>query len=170
MTQLVIRKMQFTALEETLGVSIFETISAEHMRRIHADRFQLTSAEELLALVRRVRTRCRGIGIDEFSDCAVVLELAVEFGEDFLEAQPWAKAAAGSQEWLHPQGRAELLLNAAANYLDDSAARDDAAEAAAVMDEELADGQEEVVEEDEEPEGDLVFEDFLDLDDEDEGS
>jgi hypothetical protein len=170
MTQLVIRKMQFTALEATLGVSIFETTSTEHLRRIHADRFQLTSDEELLAFVRRMRAQCRGIGIDEFTDCAVVLELAVEFGEDFLEAQPWATAASGSPEWLQPQGRAELLLNAAASYLDDSAARDDAADAAALMDEELADGQEEVVEEDEEPEPELVFEDFLDLDDEDESS
>jgi hypothetical protein len=128
---LVIRNAQMIALREALARPAFEATMAAQLRKSHPDRFGSSTPQDLLALIRRVVDRGRRAGIDDFAGWGVLLELAVQFGEDFWETQEWVRPPAAASAWSDATLRADLLVGAAAAFLDAEQVRADAVEPAA---------------------------------------
>lgn len=128
---LVIRDAQMSVLREALALPAFEATMATQLRKSHPDRFGSSTPQDLLALIRRVVDRGRRAGIGDFAGWGVLLELAVQFGEDFWETQDWARPPAASSAWSDPRLRADLLVEAAAAFFDAEQMRADAVEPAA---------------------------------------
>jgi hypothetical protein len=110
-------------LSEKLGLPVFERQMVAHLRSIHPDRFRSLLDDDLRMLILRVVDKCRHIGITDYPACGVVLELVIEFGEDFFEVQPWVQAALRNAAWSNSDGRDGLLLDAAVKHLEEEAAR-----------------------------------------------
>jgi hypothetical protein len=126
------------ALGAKLGLPIFERQMVAHLRKIHPDRFRSLPDNDIQMLVRQVVEKCRHIGIGDYPACGVVLELVIEFGEDFFEVQPWVQAALRNAAWSNSDDRAGLLLEAAVKHLEEEGARADASAQAATAE---ADGE-----------------------------
>jgi hypothetical protein len=88
---LLIRAAQMQALEEAAVAPIYEARMVEYLRGRHAKAVAGLSADDLLALVRRLSERARSYGANGFPAAAQFLELAMMFGADF-GSEPWAAA------------------------------------------------------------------------------
>jgi uncharacterized protein YlxW (UPF0749 family) len=130
---LTIRAAQMKALETRLGAQLFENGMVAHLREQHSLRFGGNSAAELRALVRRAVSQAQTCGIDSFPGCAMFLELAVEFGENFPQGFAWAERSLSATATQSGDRRAEALLQAATCRLNEAEAR-----LAAQMDQEEA--------------------------------
>lgn len=123
---LTIRNAQMDVLRSTLAQPSFEAAMAFHLREVHPEQLASWSQPDLLALIRRVVERGRRAGIDDLPDGGALLELALVFGEDFFETQAWARPFAAGLDAIGDMSRADLLVQAAAEFLDAEQARAEA--------------------------------------------
>ena len=119
---LTMRETQMRTLEASLSAQ-FEGAMVTHLQTSHSDRLGGESIENLQGLVRRTLRQAQSCGINDFSDCAIFMELTMEFGEGFQLGCGWAERSLSAAARFSSNQRAEALLNAAAHYLDEMEAR-----------------------------------------------